>query len=352
MKTHKTELASAINRLKAAVSKNSPIPTAHCMLVNHGWLEANNLDLAARIQMPGSECDYFIIPPEAFDMINKLPNVDIEVEGDDKTITIKAGKVKTAYQTYDPDLFNKFPATENENSVKIAADDLLGAISNVSFAIADSASNPAMGCVFLHSANDRLNVVGLDGHVIAYDMIDYPGTDFEMLIRKEHFTKLPSLGISDEVEIIYGKNVACFKSPDIDVVMRLVDKKYFAYDQMFKLDVTYSFKVDKADLTDALIRAKLGAGDKKPVVFTFTGNRLDITIRDDKHDYLEELAVDGNIDDFQIAFNPALLVDAMKSFDSDVLSIDMANAKAPIIIKAENEAFKSLVLPVNITKKN
>ena len=95
MKVQKTELAAKLNKIKGVVPKKTTMPILQGILVNEGYLIANNMEMTVKAKLEGTEDECFIIPERAFDLINNLPDgeVDISVTAEN-TITIKADKLK------------------------------------------------------------------------------------------------------------------------------------------------------------------------------------------------------------------------------------------------------------------
>ena len=94
MKIQKTELAAKLNQIKGVVPKKTTMPILQGILVKEGYLIANNLEMTIKAKLEGTEDECFIIPERAFDLINNLPDgeIDITISGEN-TMTIKADKI-------------------------------------------------------------------------------------------------------------------------------------------------------------------------------------------------------------------------------------------------------------------
>ena len=109
MKIQKEELAQKLNKIKGVVPKRTSMPVLQGILAMDGYLIANNLEMAVKAKIDGIEGETFIIPERAFDLINNLPEGEIEISATaNESITIKADKIKNKYQTMSPE---KFPLT-------------------------------------------------------------------------------------------------------------------------------------------------------------------------------------------------------------------------------------------------
>ena len=100
MKIQKTELAAKLNQIKGVVPKKTTMPILQGILVKEGYLIANNLEMTIKAKLEGTEDECFIIPERAFDLINNLPDGEIDITiSSGNTMTIKADKIKNKYQT-------------------------------------------------------------------------------------------------------------------------------------------------------------------------------------------------------------------------------------------------------------
>lgn len=66
----------------------------------------------------------------------------------------------------------------------------------------------------------------------------------------------------------------------------------------------------------------------------------------------EELDTRKEGKDLIIGFNPKLLMDALRVIDDEEVSIYFINQKAPCYIKDDEESYRYVILPVNISTAN
>lgn len=352
MKIEKAELAQKISKLKNVVPKKTSTPVLQGILVQNGYLIANNMELTVKAKIEGTEGESFIIPAKAFDLISNLPDGEVEIVAEQKakahSITIKAAKIKNKYQTMDPSTF-PMPNTEDESKegFAIKSEELLTSMRRVSYAISESGRNLQMSSMCLQAAGGMLNFVGLDGHVLAWDKLGFDG-EFELLIPKETVEKLLSIGITGEVSIKYNTVGAVFVTDEYEIHTRIVGGAYFKYANMFK-ELPLHTVVEKADFLDAMVRARMCTDERIPARFTISGSEMNITINDSTTDYHEVVALQEELQqEITIGFNARLVIETLKAFDCKTVSINLENAKYPMIIEADDSDFKAIVLPVNI----
>lgn len=348
MKIQKTVLATKLNKIKGVVPKNTTMPVLQGVLVKEGYLIANNMEMTVKAKLEGAEGESFIIPERAFDLINNLPDgeVDISVTAEN-TITINADKIKNKYQTMDPDQFPDTATQNIENQLTIKANILLESMKRVSYAVPALNSNTIMTAMCLQASGGQLNFVGLDGHVLAWDRVDYDG-DFELLIPKNTVDKLKSLGLTGDVQITHNKTGAVFITEDFEVYTRLIEGKYFKYQTMFK-ELPVHTVVSRRELLDAMTRAKMCTEEKCPVRFEINEDQLNLSIKDKTTDYHETVDLQEKLSKpFTIGFDARLVLETLKAFDCDNVGISLEGPQMPMIVEAEDSDFKAIVLPVAI----
>ena len=348
MKIQKTELATKLNKIKGVVPKKTTMQVLQGVLIKEGYLIANNMEMTVKAKLEGIEDECFIIPERAFDLISNLPDGEVDISVTAKnTITIKADKIKNTYQTMDPEQFPDTATQKAENQLTINANLLLKSMNRVSYAIPAQGSNVVMSSMCLQAADGQLNFVGLDGHVLAWDRVDYDG-NFELLIPKNTVDKLKSLGLTGDVQITHNKTGAVFITEDFEVYTRLIEGEYFKYQTMFN-DLPLHTVVSRTNLLDAMTRAKMCTEEMSPVRFELEGNFLNLSIKDSTTDYHETVDLQEKMSEpLTIGFSARLVLETLKAFDCDNVGISFGGPRMPMIVEAEDSDFKTIVLPVAI----
>lgn len=347
MRVMKAELVQKLNKIKGIVPKTTTIPALQSILVKDGYLIANNLEMTVKAKLEGADGDLFLIPQKAFDLINNLPEGEIEImpKGKD-SIAIKAEKIKNTYQTLSPDLFPESEIICEEGlEFTLESEELLKAMRHVAWAI--SKQNGPIGALCLQAEGGYLNFVALDGHVMAWDKMDYEGV-FELLIPKNTVEKILSIGLEGKVSIRYSKTAAVFATDTFEVYTRLVEGNFYPYQNMFEA-APINTGINRSELLDAMIRAKLCTAEKTPSRFEFSGISLDISLKDSTTDYNETLPIEDELSKkLAIGFDARLIIEALKAYESSGVRLGLINANSPMIIESSDSNLKTLVLPVKI----
>ena len=348
MKIQKTDLAQKLNKIKGVVPKKTTMPVLQGILVRDGYLIASNMEMTVKAKIEGTEGESFIIPERAFDLINNLPDGEMEISAAaGNIITIKADKIKNKYQTLDPAQFPTTASQDEGSELRIKAEMLLESMKRVSYAVPAQNTNTVMTAMCLQAAGGQLNFAGLDGHVLAWDKIDYDG-EFELLIPKNTVDKMKSLGLSGEVQIRHNKTGAVFITEDFEIYTRLIEGEYFKYQTLFK-ELPLHTVVSRIALLDAMTRAKMCTEERCPVRFELEGGSLSLSIKDKTTDYHETIELQENIaETLTIGFDARLVLETLKAFDCENVGLSFGGPKMPMIVESEDSDFKTIVLPVAI----
>lgn len=347
MKIQKAELAQKIGKLKGIVPKKSTTPILQGILVQDGYLIASNTEMTVKAKLEGIGDECFIIPQKAFDLINNLPDGEIEVTAEkNEVITIKAKKIRNKYQTMNPELFPTNEAIkDNDTEFTISSEILLESMKKILYSIQSQSNNQIMTTMCLQASEGILNFAGTDGHVLAWDKVDYEG-EFTLLIPKTTVEKILSLGISGEISIRNNGNSAVFITDDYEIYTQLFDGEYYKYQQMFT-GLPLHTVINRTEFLEAMTRAKVCTDEKTSVRFELSGTTLSISIKDSTTDYYETIALQEALEqDIVIGFNVNLVIETLKAFDCENVGIQLAGGRQPMIVEAEEGGFRALVLPI------
>lgn len=351
MKTKKYEIARAIDKLKSVVQKNDITPALSGILVKDGRLISSNSEITIHIKFEDAEGENFIIPMKAFDLIKNLPEGDVEISANDKNIvTIRMDKIKNSYQSYPADdfMYQNIPKDGSEGVV-IPGEKLMNCIGHVMYAAADKNPNKVLTGIYFDSDENGINVVALDGHILAWDKIPVKNTsDIKIIVPKSAAKKLVDMGMSDDVEVLHDANFITFKTEEYMIYSRLIEGKYYPYASMFRECPIYTI-VNKKELAESMTRAKLCVRDEAPTVFEMEGTELKISLNDKETNYEEHLSMQESVEKpLKIGFSSRLVLETIKAFTCENIALNFTSENMPMVVEAEDSDMKALVLPVKI----
>lgn len=346
----KSRIAPKLSRLKTIIPTKSTVESIQGILYKDKTLYTTNLEISIQTALESDSDDVFIIPSRAIDLIESLPEGQIEITSEgNNSIKIKTKYINNKFQSYDP---NTFPKMEDELKAtatgKIEGKDLEKGIKSVMYAVKEYLGKPILTGVYFDSSGGKLNIVGCDGYRMSWSKIECMN-DFKFVIPKAIIQKLLSVGLTGEVEIEYKQSKATFKTDDYIIHTGLLEGDYIDYTKMF-LKESSKITVNRVMLTEATKRCMLCAEDKSKNVIKLKIKKNNITISTNSElsEYTEEIIAENSIEDITIGFNGAYLMDFLKSFEDEKLELNFS----PNLLTAENTEQSALIVAIKIHGAN
>lgn len=154
-----------------------------------------------------------------------------------------------------------------------------------------------------------------------------------------------------DVMIYFTDKHILFELEDSIIVSRLLAGDFPKYEQFFSKDYDTLVKVNKQELLMSIDRAALISRESKknPIKITIKNNSMIITSNTDLGNVYEEIDIEVEGKELEIAFNPKYFIDALKVIDDDYLYLQFTNSHSPCIIKqVDGDEYKYLIVPIRI----
>ena len=354
MKINKNELVKVIDRVKSVAQKHAPDSVLGGVLIKDGYAIAANYEMTIQVKLESVEGESLIIPIKAFDLIKNLPDGEVELTVDSKnTVTIQTENIKNSYLSFPAEefIFDKTEVTA-KSGIKLPGKLLTTALSHVLYAAADkSIGHQELESVYLESEEGKLNLAAADGHMVCWEQINASGvSDIKLLLPKAAAKKIASMGLSDEVFLSYDENTAIFETDKYIIRTRLMEGKYIPYQKMFNRTDSYTI-IDREELIGAMIRAKMCTAENVPTLFDINNDSINVILRDSHTNYQETVSTQEPIGTpIQIAFNSRYVLETIKAFTCENITLNYSTPTSPMIVQAEDSDMKALVLPIRLGK--
>jgi len=325
------------------------------VLLKDKMLIANNFKTS--IIVPLAECEdeeNYIIPSMAIDFIISLPEGDVEIIEKNNQLTIKSGKIKSKFSTYEVDSFPQTDTSipdESKLLIDIKAADLERLVKQIVFASAKpNTSKPVHEGLLFDGDGTYLNIVACDGYRIAWNKVENENV-FKMVLDKEALNK--AFSVADEKIYIYAKDdkSVIIEAGDYRIYSKLhLEGQFMDYTKVFPKTSTTMLTVENHKLLSCFNRLGLCVPDKRknPAEVNYKNDTLDISISDVKVDIHETLSLKPitSSDAVRIGVNIDFMKDALKAVAGDNITVCMNSGENPILI--EDDMFKQLVMPMRL----
>lgn len=359
----KSDLLSSVSIAMKAVSNKTTLPILECILIESDEqikLTATDMELGIETYVNGTilEAGKIAIDAKLFsEIIRKLPDSEIVIETDSNyQAVIKCEKAKFTISGKSGDDFSLLPEVERSKGICLSQFTVKEVIRQTIFSTVENESTKLMSGELFEIEGNNLKVVSLDGHRISirnvalkenHELIKVvvPGKTLNDV------SKILDGGLDDYVDIYFTDKHILFEFGETKVVSRLLEGEYYKINQMLTNDYETKITINKKEFLDCIDRATLliKESDKKPIILNIGNENIHLKIDSSIGSMNEEMDIQKEGKDLMIGFNPKLLLDALRVIDEEEVSVYFINQKAPCYMKDENETYRYVVLPVNIS---
>lgn len=292
-------------------------------------------------------------------IIRNLPDNDITIETDaQNNISIKCEQAFFTIGGRGTDDFIFLPSVNAAASVSVSQLTVREMINQVIFSISDSNLNAAMGGVYIEVFDSFIKMTTLDGHRISIrkNELNQQYQNSSAIVPGKTLNDLSKILSGDhdkDVMIYFAKNYIMFEFDQTKVVSRVIDGEYFKIDAMLRNEEKTHLKVNKKDFIDCLNRSVIliSESDHKPVIIDIIDDQMSIRLKSAKGVMNEHLFIEKEGQDLKIAFNPKLLIDALRVIDDEEIDLYLVASNFPCTIKDAGGMYMYVVLPVTFTEE-
>lgn len=372
MKIHcsKEELAQGVQTIQSALSARTTLPILlnFLMETENSKVKVVSTDLemgvkhymAAEVESDGS----ITIPAKKFsDILHSLPDgheVELSVDPGGK-VQLKCGRSRFGIVGAPKSEYPILPEFNKQNAFEAPAGLIGEMVRKTIFAASSDETRHVLNGVFWSAKKGTLEMVSTDGRRLSVMQKKAvpKEKDFQVIVPTKILSELLRLfsqadvkaGNTDPILIGVTENQIAFQHKDTTLLSRLVGGSFPHYEQVIPSKKDIIVTLDAKDLLAVTKRASLCAVDRGgSVKYSLKKGVLQVSASSQNLEFNDELPVDYSGDDFQVAFNPAFVVDALRHVDTDKVSIGLTTAVNPALFEpvgGEGD-YRFVVMPMRI----
>ena len=290
------------------------------------------------------------------EIIRRLPDSEVEVSlQNNNQLLIKCASTEFNILSYNSSEFPELPEIEEEQTHEISQELFKSMIRQTVFATAQDEARPILTGVLMEIEDDTLNMVALDGYRVALRKGKIEAhLNNKVVIPGKTLNEVNRIigGEEDEkVQISLTNNHALFTVGNTKLISRLLEGEFINYKQILPKEFKSRIKVNAKHLLDSIERASLlgKEGRNNLVKFIITDENMIINSNSELGNVHEEIKIELEGEDLQIAFNSKYFIDALKVIDDETVYLEFTTNLSPGIIKPiTNDNTIYLVLPVRL----
>lgn len=358
-------LNKGLNIVSHISSKNMTLPILNNVLIKatEGGIKliTTNLEIGISVFLRGkveNEGEFTVQARLLAEYISLLPKENIELNLSEDNLNIKCGNYKTIIKGMGSSDFPLIPEIEKNNEIKIKADDLKMAISQVIFATTQDEARPEISGVLFSFLGQNLVLVGTDSYRLAEKKIKLKSDsalnkDIIVPIKTlQEVYRIISENIGEDVILNINDNQLLFRmSGDVEIISRLIEGQYPDYKQILPAGTKTAAKLSTTDLGRVIKSASLfckpGINDVKISVNAdkkqLTVASLNSSIGENSAVLEAEISGESN----EAVFNYRYLLDGLNNINAPEVSVEFISSSAPGLLKpVGDDNYLYLVMPI------
>jgi len=364
-------LQEAINKVSKAISTKNLIPVLAGIKFelkkNKLTLTASDNDITIQTTIEGCDEEDFKVEEEGniivqgkyiLDIVRKLPDKYINIEVIDELKIL----IYTENSEFNLNGINEseYPAVNLEESKKkidINSSLFKDLVNQTAFAASNEETKPVLTGINFNIVGDILECNSTDSYRLARKVIKLNKAseeNYNIVIPSHNiveFSKIMDDEDDEKVEVHIFNNKVLFKYKNLLFQSRLINGNY---PNTANLMPESSYMVITANLNDfysVIDRASILTSDKEKNIVTLETNGDTLILKSSSIEIgrvEEKMKIKKDVsDDIKISFSARYMMEALKSFSTEIVEIHYVGEIKPIILKSsEEESLTQLVLPI------
>ena len=343
---------------------------------DHLILTCTNGEMSVKARVPATveEEGNALLPAKLFgEIMRKQPAGEVTVDVNERRrAQVKSMFSKTSVDGMDSDEYPEINEPAGENGIEISCSLFRQAVSRVLFAVSQDEARKILTGVLMEATEENIVFVGLDGFRLALQRVEnknvipagsrdgklacvIPGT-----VMTEISRMLPD-DSEKKLSIRFNNSHIMFSFENVEMFASLLTGEFIDYRKILPASGTTHVKINLRDLNDSIERCSLIAREGKNNLIHLSirqaadaasSAQMVMTANAERGDAHEEIRIEAEGRDLDIAFNARYLTEVAHNVDGDEIVMCFNSNVSPCMIRpVEGDQYRFLVLPVRVFGK-
>jgi len=356
----KQDLLASINRVIKATASRPSVPYLSGILITVSDTEMTLFasDLETSIQtkvncLIEEQGTIAVAGKILANIVNALPETTVHLYEEGEFLKIAADQSEFEIRKINTSDFSTLPSINNEQEVVVPAEKLSMMVKKVSKAVSRDESRVVLTGVLLTVENDQITMVSTDSFRLALieQKLENPieGT-FNVLIPGKVLEEAARMiGSSGNVRIEASANQILFSFDDTRMLTRRLEGKFPNFEQLIPTSYTTKAIIDHAELLDSVKRVSILALNNAAISVDVSAENQTLTLGSKTQELgsaSASMLIKTEGEDNSIAINYSFFIDGLSVINSDTVYLEIQDPLRPGILRAPEENFTYLVMPV------
>lgn len=363
-------LLDALNKVSKAISTKNLIPVLAGIKFELRkkklTLTASDNDITIQTSIESNSEEDFTIESEGsiiiqgkyiLDIVRKLPDKYINIEVvDELKILIYTENSEFNLNGISESEYPNIGLEESKKKLNISVGILKSIVNQTAFASSNEESKPVLTGINFNIVGDILECNSTDSYRLARKIVKLnkeSEENYNIVIPSHNLLEFSRILSDDEseVELHIFNNKILFKTGNLKFESRLINGTYPNTSNLLPDDSFLIVSTKLNDFYDVIDRVSILTSDKEKNIVTLETNGDTLILRSSSAEIgrvEEKMPISkNNSNDIKISFSAKYMMEALKSFSTDVVDIHFVGEIKPILIKSsEDDSLTQLVLPI------
>jgi DNA polymerase-3 subunit beta len=287
--------------------------------------------------------------------VRSIADAEISIAQSDQTHELKSERAYFKLNGDDPDLFPSIPTIEEEQGVEVPLNTFVDLCGRTMFAASKDMGRYAFNGVLIELDPEGITLVATDGRRLALASLAMETGVSERrsaVVPLKGLQQLQRLTGDDEgasLRIVLRQSLVAFRTEDAEVLAQLVEGEFPDFRAVVPDDdkLPSQVHVNRDELSSAISRAMITAGDEAPVVrLGLSEGQLTVLSRQEGlGESRSDVPVDYSGEEVEIRFNPIFLNEYLKTMTEDQVSFRFKDRSFAGVFSS-NESSRYVVMPI------
>jgi DNA polymerase-3 subunit beta len=364
------QLARALQQVTRIVSPQNTLPALAGVRIEvgesgdvdgHGSVRLSATDLTSQISVEvlasGVEPGGIILPASTLtDLVLRVPTAEVRIEADATAhrATIAYGRNRTTLSGFAVQEMPQFPPRGSEAvEFELPPGALARLARQTVFATAHDESRPVLKGAHVRVADGKLVMVGTDGTRLSHSWValpEYRGEAFEFVMSQRALAEAARLAGAEAALLVKAGNQLEIRAQGGTLVTLLLEGRYPDYQRVLPEQYVTRIRVDTDRLRGAVERVNLIAHKDRAGSIRLSYHAGVLEVQSEAVDVgqaYELVEVEGEGQAMDLSFSPALLLDGIKSLETERMALDLAGLEMPArLSEVDGSSYFHIVLPL------
>lgn len=366
------KLAQALVHINKAVSNKPNIPVLNNVLIetDNGAIKLSSTDLEIGINaMVGAEIaekgKLTVSAKLLSEFVNSLKPGKLKLLLNEQKLIVESVDNRAEFFIIPADDFPSVPHSEGEPMVSLNALEFGKMLDKVTFSASTDNTRPVLTGVLTKITKRKLSLVAVDGYRLSQKV-----TKIEEGPKDDYLGIIPAKSLNDvnkiikdvavdkdvvELYTLQENNQIVFKINEVEVISRLIEGEYPAYEDILPKEKQHSFSILKGELADAVkvvsIFARNAVGNKTKFAVDPEKGRLNLSalVIDVGKNVTSVDISKTEGDEIETAYNAKFMQDMINSIKGDEIIYESNGTTSPGIFREKDDKdYIHVIMPMRL----